>query len=127
MLIQKLLRDVVDAAVGQPLGIECVDDLLELLGRRPFADRIVDGARMALIDHQPIAGFDEFEAVGLLVHEKIRETAFAALAGEHGQFFIKKFPVLKSDRTQGAEVDFHSTSSKYCLPGASRRFLWPPR
>ena len=78
----------------------------------------MDGPGLAFINDQPVAGFHKFQSIRLLVHEEIGETAFAALTCPNGQFFVEQFPVLKFDRTEGAEIDFHSTPTRYCLPEA---------
>ena len=118
MAIEKLLRHIVNSTVGQAFRKKGVVDRFQVLGFRPATDRIMDRAGLALVDHQPVTGLDELQSVRLLVHEQIGEAAFAALTCPDGQFFVEQLPVRKGNRTESAEINFHSTPTRYCLPEA---------
>jgi len=115
--VEELLGHVIDAALGQPRFDERVGDLLELFGRRPFPDGIMDGAVRLFVNHETFADFREGNSVRLPVHEQIGEAAFAALRRLELEFFFEKPVVGQSDGAE-IQIDFHSTRTRCCLPGA---------
>lgn len=118
MAVEKLLGDVVDSAVGETCRDEGVRNGPELFRRCPAADRVVDGPAGVLVHDEPPVGLDEVDSIRLLVHEQVRKTALAALRRLFGEFGLKQRAVRQGDGTERFQIDFHSTMTRCCLPGA---------
>ena len=60
----------------------------------------MDGAGNSFIDDQTAFNFYKFNAVRLLIHKDIGETAFAALARHDGKFAVKEFAIRNFNGTE---------------------------